>query len=302
MPSMRVTGFKKAELTIWKAFSEAMAKPEEDRPEVDAWIEEFSEEKKFDRKRVKFVTTIGIYAGPRDEFNQRSGSGKAIYANGDVYEGEFYEGSKHGEGHYTFNKQGRSEIDKLLEGQMWKAKPETESNEAFVSRAASALKIGKVIVETALEYGFVPCYHGEYQRGYRSGQGLMKAKDGSVYKGEWKMGQRHGQGILYFINGDMYSGEWLEGVKNGYGTYRFAQGGEYRGEWSKGVFTEGQWLLADGTYYEGHFDKKNRPDDNDAAIIFPRHAIRMTGVYKKKCWAPLNEFIVSAEKPAEHQW
>lgn len=296
------TGFKVAELAIWRAFEEMLAKPEEDRQDVDAWCDEFSEEKKYDKKRVKFVVTMGIYAGARDEFNQRSGSGKAIYANGDVYEGDFFEGKKHGQGHYTFKKDGRSEVDTLLE-KLAAQKPAGETQEAFVARASAALKIGTVIVESALEYGYYPCYHGDYDLGFRTGQGLMKNKDGSVYKGQWLKNKRHGQGLLYYVNGDVFSGEWQDGLKHGFGTYRFANGkGEYRGEWQKGNFVDGQWLMCDGNYYEGKFDKKNRPCDVAATLHFPSAKMAVSGVYKKGRWAPLNEFRVSEEVPAAEEW
>lgn len=294
------TGFKKAELDIWKAFeSQVLNKTEDERPEVEGWVDEFADESKFDKKRVKFVATLGIYAGPRDEFNQRAGSGKAIYSNGDSYEGDFFEGKKHGQGHYIFTKEGPSESDKLIKGTK---REEGESDEAFVARCAKALKIGESIVAIALEYGFLPCYHGDYHLGVRTGQGLMKCKDGSVYKGAWLNNKRHGKGMLYYVNGDIYSGQWEEGMKHGFGTYRFAQGGEYRGEWKKGVFQEGQWIMVDGNYFEGTFDKKNRPCDSNATMHFPGKQLTMRGEYKKGRWAPLNELIVSKEVPAEEQW
>mmetsp|Transcript_31713 Transcript_31713/g.36628 ORF Transcript_31713/g.36628 Transcript_31713/m.36628 type:complete len:322 (-) Transcript_31713:271-1236(-) len=291
------SGFKKAEIDIWNKYEEGfLSKPEADRPDIDSWIDEFSEESKFDKKRVKFVTTVGIYAGPRDEFNQRSGSGKSIYSNGDVYEGDFFEGKKHGVGQYIFKKLGKSEVDKLIE-KYWKSKAADESNEAFVSRVAGAIQVGSAIVEHVLEFGFFPCYHGDYARGLRVGQGVMKNKDASVYKGDWKDNKRHGQGIFLYLNGDVYSGQWVEGLKHGFGTYRFADGSEYRGEWNKGTFTQGQWIMRDGTYYEGKFDKKNRPCDEAGSMHFPRKGISMLGAFQKGRWAPLSELHVSEEVP-----
>ena len=127
----------------------------------------------------------------------------------------------------------------------------------------------------------------------------MKCRDSSVYQGEWRDNKRHGEGIMYFLNGDIYSGQWAEGLKNGFGTYRFADGGEYRGEWQKGIFTEGQWIMHDGTYFEGKFDKKNRPADENGTMVFPRKGIAMQGVFLKGRWAPLNELTVSADVPVD---
>ena len=294
-----VTGFKKADITIWEAYSKSVLEvPEDDRPDAESWADEWAEEKGYDKRRVKAVTTLGIYAGPRDEFNQRTRSGKAIYANGDVYEGEFLEGKKHGQGHYTFTKQGKSEVDKLIE-KMVQAKPADEPQEAFTARCAKALQIGTAIVEAALEYGFLACYHGDYIRGMRTGQGLMKNSDGTLYKGDFSGNARHGQGMFYFLNGDVYSGEWSEGKKHGFGTYRFATGGEYRGEWSKGVFTDGQWIMQDGIYFEGKFDKRNRPCDANGTMHFPHLAMSIDGDFRMGRWAPLSTLQTNGEVPVD---
>jgi hypothetical protein len=296
------TGFKKAEITIWRAFEEAvLSKPEDDRPDVESWIDEYSEEKGYDRKRVKYVATLGIYAGTRDEFNQRSGSGKAIFANGDVYEGEYFEGQKHGHGQYTFKAQGKAETDVLIE-KLLQTKSPAESQDAFIKRVAKHLKIGEMIVKVALTYGFYPCYIGDYHLGVRTGRGEMKGKDGSYYRGEWMHNKRSGKGMLYFVNGDVYSGDWEKGLKHGSGAYRFANGCEYRGRWDQGIFGEGLWILSDGTYFEGTFDKKNRPMDTDGRMHFPSRQIVLSGVFRKGKWAPHNEVTVSDEKVDEEEW
>lgn len=296
------TGFKKAEIDIWRAFEEnVLNKPEDDRPDVEGWIDEFSEEKGYDRKRVKYVATLGIYAGTRDEFNQRSGSGKAIFATGDVYEGEYFEGQKHGHGQYTFKSQGKAETDAIIE-KAWAAKPESESQDAFVKRVAKQFKIGEMIVKAALTYGFYPIYIGDYHLGVRTGRGEMKAKDGSYFRGAWQHNKRHGKGMLYYVNGDIYSGDWDKGLKHGSGAYRFANGSEFRGRWENGNFAQGQWIFCDGAYFEGSFDKKNRPMDPAGTMHFPSRNIVLQGEYRKGVWAPSNEITSSEEKPEEAEW
>ena len=297
------TGFRKAELQIWKAFETEVLKVKEDeREDVESWVDRWTDENPpHDRKRVKYVATMGIYTGPRDNFNQRTGTGKAYYNNGDSYEGEFYRGKKHGTGHYVFTSAGMSEVDKLITKIVKARKPE-ESDQDFVSRVATALRIGKAIVEGYLEYGNLPCYHGEYDNGNRSGQGVMKCSDGSIYNGEWLLNKRHGQGMVYYVNGDVYSGTWDAGKKHGIGTYRFANGGEYRGEWNKGVFVEGQWIMRDGNYFEGKFDSKNRPCDDEGQMHFPERHVAMKGVFKKSVWSPTNEIVVSDEVPVPAEW
>ena len=284
---------------------------------------------------------MGIYAGPRDEFNQRSGAGKAVYNNGDLYEGDFFEGKKHGQGHYTFKSQGLCEVDKLIVkawnvsqgietaetkhkdgsdsggGEKTKRKStsasirmtmltgsnqqQTESREAFVKRFAKEIQVGVAIVDAALEYGEYPCYHGDYHLGLRTGQGLMKNRDGSIYKGDWLNNKRHGKGMLFFVNGDVYSGQWSHGQKHGFGTYRFVDGGEFRGEWANGVFVEGQWIMRDGNFFEGKFDKKNRPCDPAGTLHFPAHRMAVPGVFSNGVWTPSRHIFVDGEVPADER-
>ena len=73
------TGFKKAEITIWEAYEKNVLKvPEDDRPDPESWADEWADESNYDRKRVKAVTVLGIYAGRRDEFSQRLLAGQQV--------------------------------------------------------------------------------------------------------------------------------------------------------------------------------------------------------------------------------
>jgi hypothetical protein len=52
---------------------------------------------------------FGEYDGERNEAGERHGTGKATLSNGDVYEGQYEKGQRHGEGVYKF-KASRVEI------------------------------------------------------------------------------------------------------------------------------------------------------------------------------------------------
>lgn len=301
-----ITGYKRAEEHVWAAFSSTYlnASEEERDPDVDAWVDAFCEQAEqdgfvIDRNFVKSVCILGIYAGPRDEFQQRSGSGTAVYANGDRYEGEFFEGRKHGSGRYVFVSKGKSESDRLVEAEMQNVDGGAALDESSIVAVAKKYQLSHQIVAGIVEYGFFPCYHGDYIRGKRTGQGIMKNKDGTLYKGEFVENKREGQGVLYYTNGDIYSGNWKGGLKHGYGTYHFSGGGEYRGEWVKGIFTQGQWILPDGTYYEGRFDRKNRPFDTCATMHFPAIEAAQTGVFKRGVWAPTSAIQACTEVPVD---
>eukprot|EP01012_Entosiphon_sulcatum_P009591 TRINITY_DN15443_c0_g1_i1.p2 TRINITY_DN15443_c0_g1~~TRINITY_DN15443_c0_g1_i1.p2 ORF type:complete len:355 (+),score=80.24 TRINITY_DN15443_c0_g1_i1:103-1167(+) len=292
------SGFKQVEWQVWQAYSEAiLAKPEDEREDRDEWSETYATEHNVDKNRVTTVIRLGIYAGARDEFNQRAGEGKAIYSNGDSYEGHYWEGKKNGKGIYVYKSLGMSEVDRLL-GDLVKARPppEEEDEEAFIARAASTLKVGREVVAGHLRYGPFPCFHGDYINNLRHGHGVMRNRDGSLYQGYWKDNKRHGEGMFFYLNGDVYSGQWEEGLKHGAGCYTYANGvGHYTGIWQKGVFTEGQWHMTDGIFYEGKFDAKNRPCDPVGAIKFPQVEVVQTGDYKKGVWAPTRDLIRFAD-------
>ncbi|KAG8342159.1 putative MORN repeat [Trypanosoma vivax] len=299
------TGYKVAELFVWTKFDETyLQKSEDDREgDVDAWVDTFCEEMEgeglaYDRNFVRAVCTLGIYAGLRDEFQQRTGSGKAVYPNGDRYDGEFFEGKKHGRGRYIFVSRGKSECDRIVEREMQKL-GDGKPDEDFVKSVAERYQIGTHIVSHIVEYGFHPCYHGDYVCGKRVGQGMMKNKDGSIYKGEFLENKRDGQGMFFYINGDIFSGNWKDGKKHGFGTYHFVGGSEYRGLWKNGVFTQGQWIFQDGSYYEGHFNKKNRPCDDEASMHYPSLKMSQTGKFKRGIWAPTSELKVCEETPVD---
>ncbi|CCW68842.1 unnamed protein product [Phytomonas sp. Hart1] len=301
------TGFYVAEEYVWKAFEKGFLTAGEDADgDVNSWVERFCSEAEehgtvFDQNFVKSICTLGIYAGLRDEFHQRSGCGKSIYPNRDEYEGEFFQGKKNGSGHYIFLSKGKNEIDKIVEAEI-KAIYNGDlkkTDETAIRSIAEKYQIGIHIVAGVIEYGFFPCYHGDYAAGKRSGCGIMKNKDATIYKGEFLENKREGQGVFYYLNGDIYSGNWKGGLKHGYGTYHFVGGGEYRGEWVNGVFTQGQWILQDGTYYEGKFDKLNRPLDTNASMHYPRIKLTQFGTFKRGLWAPTSQLQVCDEVPID---
>lgn len=54
------------------------------------------------------VPGIGTYEGDRDPNTQeRHGHGRALLKNGDVYDGEYSQGKRHGQGVYRFKNKSR---------------------------------------------------------------------------------------------------------------------------------------------------------------------------------------------------
>jgi hypothetical protein len=52
-------------------------------------------------------------------------------------------------------------------------------------------------------------YWGEWLRGFRHGQGIMRFPDGSIYEGAWYNDKRHGIGKLLWPDTiQNYDGKW----------------------------------------------------------------------------------------------
>ena len=75
------------------------------------------------------------------------------------------------------------------------------------------------------------------------------------YYGHWDKGIRTGEGVMIYVNKDIYSGQWKNGKKDGEGSYIFdSTGMKYIGTFKEGKMIEGKWFYPNGSYFEGKFD------------------------------------------------
>lgn len=119
-------------------------------------------------------------------------------------------------------------------------------------------------------------YEGEVFADIPHGCGKAEYKNGDVYKGYWNRGLRSGQGVLIYENGTewtgefkddkfwdgkgytysndaVYEGEWKNGKKHGSGKLVWNDGGEWIGEFKDGKRWNGSGIdrYKGGTYYDG---------------------------------------------------
>ena len=131
-----------------------------------------------------------------------SGQGKSHYGNGDMYEGQFLDGKKHGKGRMIWNLKPGQPFLHAYEGD-WK-------HDQMTGFGREQLASGDV-------------YEGEFWNGRRHGKGrlVMKAMPGEkferYYDGEWRSGVKQGHGREQYATGGYYDGEWLFGSKSGHG-------------------------------------------------------------------------------------
>jgi radial spoke head protein 1 len=116
----------------------------------------------------------------------QTGKGHATYATGDIYEGDFLDGTREGRGKYMYLSNG----DKY-EGD-WKAN--------------SKHGLGRIVYTGKGEY------YGYWENGRRHGEGVFTYPNGDTYSGWFKFGEKEGTGTYTFKKSQMkLFGEWKMG-------------------------------------------------------------------------------------------
>lgn len=129
--------------------------------------------------------TDGKYTGSRVD-GKKSGTGKYVWNNGDVYEGEFSNDLMHGTGKLTIVGQG------TYEGEFVQGKKSGEGTFTFAN--------GDV-------------YKGDWVDDKMEGSGEYKFANGDVYKGTFSNNKFNGNGT-YKKDGKSYTGTWKDNVYN----------------------------------------------------------------------------------------
>jgi uncharacterized protein YqhQ len=138
----------------------------------------------------------GYFAG--DLF---TGKSKAIYQNGNSYDGVWLNGRITGYGVYRFNGNVYTEYTGYFAGSRLQGK-------------------GKML------YANGDSYEGDWKNTAMSGYGIYRYSYGDEYIGGFKNGKFHGKGQLIFTNGNSFDGEWRNNQIY-HGIYYFTNGEEY---------------------------------------------------------------------------
>lgn len=139
-----------------------------------------------------------------------------------AYEGEFKDGVREGDGkEYTGFVEGTMLDSYYYAVDMYRKK---------------ALKYGDLRYDIAL-IGSVEIYHGEFQKGKYSGEGVYYYRSGQVmYEGTFEYGSFNGKGTLYYGDGQIwYKGEFKNDKYHGKGTLYSKEGEvQYKGKFKNG--------------------------------------------------------------------
>ena len=176
---------------------------------------------------------------------------------GDLYEGEFQNGTFNGQGTYT-SARGEKYIGEYKDG-----KHHGRGTYTFVAgdKYAGEYRDGNLNGQGTYTFANGSKYIGEHKDGKFNGHGTYYhntpgENKGDVYVGEFKSGTYQGQGTYTFVNGNKFVGEFQENLPNGMGTFYFISGDRYTGEF-KGWARQGKGILvyADGSKQEGWWEK-----------------------------------------------
>ena len=159
------------------------------------------------------------------------GSGKYVWPDGCVYEGEWRRGMRHGNGKIQWAS-GASYEGEFSGGYIHGTGTYIGSDKiTYKGRWRLSLKHG-------LGYQVYPngdVFEGSWIQGTPEGPGKYIWGNGNVYLGNMKGGKMSGKGTLTWINGDSYEGSWLNGMMHGFGVYTWSDGGCYVGTWTRGL-------------------------------------------------------------------
>jgi len=224
------------------------------------------------------VTKSVVYEG--ELFNgKRHGRGVCLYDNDMIYEGEWRYDKEHGYGSLYSGDRKRV----IYEGEWERGRihgigkyyygddnPKGGPDEAKggkkkrASPAAASPKGAPVRSNCR--------YEGEFRENLRHGNGIYVLPNGSVYEGNWREGAMSGRGIFRWPDGSVYDGDWKDGRRNGQGLLHASDGFTYDGNWVQNCMEgRGSATYPSGQQYHGMFSNGKR--EGRGTIIFPNGAV-----------------------------
>ncbi|XP_074634381.1 radial spoke head 1 homolog [Acropora palmata] len=196
---------------------------------------------------IDWTNDLGEYVGERNELGERHGQGKAVLPNGDLYEGSYDNGKRHGKGMYSFRNNG--------------------------AKYKGFYEQGKKSGEGVFDYPDGSKYEGRWENDERNGQGTYFYKNGDIYEGEWKGNKRHGSGVYTCTSTKLkYDGRWSEGRLSGPGKMILPNHiflGEFQDSLPEGI---GRYVFDFGVEQHGQYillEKRSSTGDSGQRVEVP---------------------------------
>eukprot|EP00605_Chrysophyceae_sp_TOSAG23-4_P000385 GSChrysophyteH1.ASY1.ANO1.441.1 assembled CDS len=177
---------------------------------------------------------------------RRHGRGVCLYADGSMYEGQWSNGKECGHGVLMIGDRKVLYTGEWMDGLM-------HGNGTY-------------------NFFNGDRYQGDWREGNRHGKGEFVTHDGCKYVGDWKENRRSGRGVFTWPDGSQYDGEWDEDSRHGKGHLKLKKGFIYDGTWSRNFFDgRGVAVFPSGQKYEGTYRAGLR--EGRGSINFPEGAV-----------------------------
>ncbi|KAE9603906.1 hypothetical protein Lal_00002062 [Lupinus albus] len=178
---------------------------------------------------VEEVLPNGDYYMGSFLFNAPHGSGKYLWTDGCMYEGEWKRGKASGKGKFS-----------------WPSGATYEGE----------FKLGRIEGFGMFIGSDGDTYRGCWSFDKKNGYGQKRYVNGDLYEGNWKKNVQDGEGRYVWKNGNEYFGEWRNGVICGNGVLIWSNGNRYEGKFENGVAKgQGIFTRSDGSCYVGIWNK-----------------------------------------------
>lgn len=210
---------------------------------------------------------VGTFSG-----HAPHGSGKYLWKDGCMYEGEWRRGKASGKGKFSWPS-GASYEGEFRSGRM-------EGTGCFIGADGDVYRGGWVADRKCgygeKKYANGDYYEGTWRRNLQDGNGRYVWRNGNQYVGEWRNGVMCGRGVLVWSNQNRYDGDWDSGIPKGQGVFTWPDGSCYIGTWNKDANSN---QILNGTFYPGNKPNSSEKDninnkmtdpliiDNDCTII-----------------------------------
>jgi hypothetical protein len=199
-----------------------------------------------------------LFAGDRNDVQERHGEGRALYPNGDEYTGSFVSGKKNGRGKYIFHlevlpedaegeeEEEPEEEDEGEDGDVKKPKKKKLPKQKTSRPDGKDEIVWKLLTNPSeeekkkmeeLKSEEEKIVHISRVAGVPIARVRATSELGTpypCYDGEFVDDRFCGHGILRSADGSVYDGEWEKGRPHGKGTFTYSNGDTYTGSFREG--------------------------------------------------------------------
>ncbi|XP_022993175.1 phosphatidylinositol 4-phosphate 5-kinase 1-like [Cucurbita maxima] len=194
------------------------------------------------------------------------GSGKYLWTDGCMYEGEWKRGKASGKGKFSWPS-GATYEGEFRSGRM-------EGTGTFIGSDGDTYR-GSWCADRKHGFGQKryangDFYDGTWKRNVQDGNGRYVWKNGNEYVGEWKNGLMSGQGVLIWANGNRYEGQWENGVPKGNGVFSLLDGSSHTSEWNNEMKIQ---------QYNGSFDSLDAKEKIESSEVV--EGANLTATFRK---------------------